>query len=48
MTPDDTLFVAGHRGMVGTAILRRLQAPGDESYRRRTPWARLSNQGECK
>jgi len=25
---DDTVFVAGHRGMVGSAIVRRLQALG--------------------
>ena len=28
MNPTDTLFVAGHRGMVGSAIVRRLQALG--------------------
>ncbi|HKX93651.1 MAG TPA: GDP-L-fucose synthase [Methylibium sp.] len=28
MGPDDTVFVAGHRGMVGSAIVRRLQALG--------------------
>ncbi len=28
---DDRIFVAGHRGMVGSAIVRRLQALG---YRR--------------
>ncbi len=28
MIPDDTIFVAGHRGMVGSAIVRRLQALG--------------------
>lgn len=28
MNPTDTLFVAGHRGMVGAAIVRRLQALG--------------------
>jgi GDP-L-fucose synthase len=26
--PDDRIFVAGHRGMAGSAILRRLQAAG--------------------
>ena len=26
--PDDTVFVAGHRGMVGSAIVRRLQSLG--------------------
>ncbi len=26
--PDDRIFVAGHRGMAGSAILRRLQASG--------------------
>ncbi|MCO5101737.1 MAG: GDP-L-fucose synthase [Burkholderiaceae bacterium] len=28
MTPDSRIFVAGHRGMVGSAIVRRLQADG--------------------
>ena len=31
MTPEGAIFVAGHRGMVGSAIVRRLQAAG---YRR--------------
>jgi GDP-L-fucose synthase len=26
ITPADKIFVAGHRGMAGSAILRRLQA----------------------
>jgi len=28
MTPEASIFVAGHRGMVGSAILRRLRAAG--------------------
>jgi GDP-L-fucose synthase len=28
MTPSDTVYVAGHRGMVGSAIVRALQARG--------------------
>jgi GDP-L-fucose synthase len=28
MNPDSTIFVAGHRGLVGSAILRRLQRAG--------------------
>lgn len=28
MTPDDSVFVAGHQGMVGSAIVRRLQTSG--------------------
>jgi len=28
VTPDDTIFVAGHRGLVGSAIVRRLRSVG--------------------
>lgn len=28
MTPDDRIFVAGHRGMVGSAVCRKLKAEG--------------------
>src|SRR5712664_2119387 len=28
MTPESSVFVAGHRGLVGSAIVRRLQAAG--------------------
>jgi GDP-L-fucose synthase len=28
MTPDSSIFVAGHRGLVGSAIVRRLQSAG--------------------
>lgn len=28
MTPDDSVFVAGHRGLVGSAIVRRLRMAG--------------------
>jgi len=28
MQPDDTIYVAGHRGMVGSAIVRRLEGAG--------------------
>jgi len=28
MQPDSTMYVAGHRGLVGAAVLRRLRAAG--------------------
>ena len=28
MTPNDRIFIAGHRGMVGSALVRRLQLKG--------------------
>ena len=28
MNPDSSIFVAGHRGLVGSAIVRRLRAAG--------------------
>ncbi|MEO6872827.1 MAG: NAD-dependent epimerase/dehydratase family protein, partial [Chthoniobacterales bacterium] len=28
MKKDETIFVAGHRGLVGSAIVRRLEADG--------------------
>ena len=28
MEKDDSIFLAGHRGLVGSAILRRLEAEG--------------------
>lgn len=36
MNATDTLFVAGHRGMVGSAIVRRLQAEGFDNLVLRT------------
>lgn len=32
MTKHDKIYIAGHRGMVGSAILRRLQAAGFENF----------------
>ena len=31
MNTEDRIYVAGHRGLVGSAIMRRLQADGDEN-----------------
>ena len=31
LTPDSGIFVAGHRGLVGSAILRRLEGEGFEN-----------------
>lgn len=36
MTRNDTVYVAGHRGMVGSAIVRRLKKAGYESLLTRT------------
>ncbi len=36
MRPDSRIFVAGHRGLVGSAILRRLQADGHTGIVTRT------------
>src|SRR6478735_2654612 len=36
MNKTDKIFVAGHRGMVGSAIVRRLQADGYENIICRT------------
>ena len=32
MNKKDRVYVAGHRGMVGSAILRRLQKEGFENF----------------
>jgi dihydrodipicolinate reductase len=36
VTEQDTIFVAGHRGMVGSAIVRRLNAAGENRVVTRT------------
>ena len=36
MNPNSRIFVAGHRGLVGSAILRRLRALGFENLALRT------------
>ena len=36
MNRDDTIFVAGHRGMVGAAFVRRLRAGGHANILTRT------------
>ena len=36
MKKDSKIYVAGHRGMVGTAILRKLQSEGYENIILRT------------
>ena len=43
MNLTDTIFVAGHRGMVGSAIVRRLQALGFAVHR--LPSTRPANAG---
>ena len=36
MKQNDKIYVAGHRGLVGSALLRRLQAGGYTNILRRT------------
>ena len=36
MTPTSRIYIAGHRGLVGSAILRRLQAAGHSNLLLRT------------
>ena len=36
MTPSSRIYIAGHRGLVGSAILRRLQAAGNNNLLLRT------------
>ena len=36
MNPDARIYVAGHRGLVGSAIVRRLQAAGHTNLLLRT------------
>ena len=32
LTPQSRIYVAGHRGLVGSAIIRKLQAEGYQHY----------------
>ena len=36
MTPTSRIYIAGHRGLVGSAIVRRLQAAGHSNLLLRT------------
>ena len=36
MNPDSRIYIAGHRGLVGSAIVRRLQAAGNTNLLLRT------------
>ena len=36
MTPDSAIYVAGHRGLVGSALVRRLEAAGHRNILKRT------------
>ena len=52
MKPDAKIFVAGHRGLVGGAILRRLKKAGftnllDRSLRATGPGTRLPSPARC-
>jgi hypothetical protein len=38
--PEPRIYVAGHRGMVGSAIVRQLRNPPTRSLGRRQPWRR--------
>src|SRR5690348_1113774 len=44
---DDKIFVAGHRGLVGSAIVRRLKSEGYDNILTRTR-AELDLENQCK
>ena len=47
MKQDSSIFVAGHRGLVGSAIIRRLQAEGYHNILTATKdWLDLRNQAD--
>jgi len=46
MNKSSKIYIAGHRGMVGSAILRQLQAEGYENFFRTSYELDLGNRKE--